>query len=559
MEKIFRLFNKEFRNVHQAALLLGLFTLCSQVLGLLRDRSIAHFIGPTPELDSYYAAFRIPDLIFISIASLASITVLIPFIASKMSGDNVTKEAKKFLNDVFTVFFIAMIFVSVLAFLLMPYLAHLIAPGFSIVMQSKVILLSRVMLLSPILMGLSNLFGSITQLFHKFFIYSLSPIFYNLGIIVGVIFLYPVFGIYGLAFGVVLGALMHFLIQAVASASCGFAPKFSFSVDFPEIKRAVLISLPRTLGLAFNSIALIVIVALASFLKGGSISIFNFSWNLQSVPLNIIGISYAVAAFPTLAKAHGDGKYDDFKNHLRSAGRQIVFWSLPVTFLFIVLRAQITRVILGSGSFSWENTRLVAASLAIFSISVLAQGMIALLSRAYYAKGETKRPLTVNFICSVLIIILSYLFIHIFENFAGFRYFIESMLKVSDIPGTEVLMLPLAYSVGTILNFILHLVFIKKDFMGREPFIAKTFFQSLGASFFIGLVSYFCLNILSPIFGTTTFWGVFLQGFISGIIGIFAGLIVLYLLKNEELKELLKTLKTKFWLAKIIAPSQEEL
>ena len=331
------------------------------------------------------------------------------------------------------------------------------------------------------------------------------------------------------------------------------------NVNFQDIKKVFLISIPRTLGLAFNSISLIAIIALASFLKSGSISIFNFSYNLQTVPLNIIGVSYAVAAFPTLSRAFSSGKMDEFKKHLKATSRQIIFWSLPITFLFIVLRAQIVRVILGSGSFSWENTRLVAASLAVFSFSILAQGMIGLLSRAYYAKGETKRPLLVNFSCSILIIILSYVFIHLFENVAVFKYFIESILKVNDIPGTTVLMLPLAYSVGTIANFILHWIFVKKDFMGKEPFIAKSFFQSLGASFFIGLVSYLSLNIFSPIFGTNTFWGVFLQGFISGILGILAGIIVLYLLKNEELKDLIKAFKTKFWRTNIIAPAQEEL
>src|SRR3989338_7770702 len=374
MEKIFRIFSKEYESINQAALLLGCFALLSQILALFRDRSIAHFIGPGASLDAYYAAFRIPDLIFICIASLVSVTVLIPFIASKMSGGGISKEARKFFNDVFTVFLIAMMFVSLVAFFLMPYLASFIAPGFTPLMQVKVVLLSRIMLLSPLLMGLSNLFGTVTQLFRKFFIYSLSPIIYNVGIIIGVIFLYPVFGVSGLALGVALGAFMHFAIQALASRSCGFTPKFSirwlarrvmpeggpmgetFSIDFKNIKQVVLTSLPRTMGLAFNNIALISIIALASFLKSGSISIFNLSFNLQSVPLNIIGISYAVAAFPTLVRSMSSGNMDEFKKHLKSATRAIVFWSLPITFLFIVLRAQIVRVILGSGSFSWENT-----------------------------------------------------------------------------------------------------------------------------------------------------------------------------------------------------------
>jgi putative peptidoglycan lipid II flippase len=559
MEKILRIFTKESGSMNQAALLLGCLTLLSQILALFRDRSIAHFIGPSASLDTYYAAFRIPDLIFICVASLASITVIIPFLVAKMNGDEVTNEARKYLNDVFTVFFILMVLVAAVAFILMPKLVFFIAPGFSPFYQEQVVMLSRIMLLSPILMGLSNLFGTVTQLFRKFFIYSLSPILYNVGIIVGVIFLYPIFGIKGLALGVALGAFMHFGIQALASRGCGFTPKFSFPVNLKNIKSTASSSLPRTLGLAFNSIALISIVALASFLKSGSISVFNFSFSLQSVPLNIIGISYAVAAFPTLAKSFFDGKKDEFLKHLKSAGRAIVFWSLPVIFLFIVLRAQIVRVILGSGSFSWDDTRLVAASLAIFSVSILAQGMIALLSRAHYAIGNTKRPLLVNFFSSLLIIILSYVFINIFENVPMFRYFIESILKVDGIEGTEVLMLPLAYSVGTIFNFVLHWIFVKKDFLPTESFITKTFFQSLGASFFLGLVGYISLNLLSPVFGTTTFWGIFSQGFLSGILGIMAAVFVLYLLKNEELNDLIKTLKTKFWRAKIIAPSQGEL
>lgn len=559
MEKILRIFSKEYGSINQAALLLGLFAFLSQILALFRDRFIAHFIGPSASLDAYYAAFRVPDLIFICIGSLASITVLIPFIVARMNDDQVTEKARKYLNDIFTSFFVLMIIVSVIAFFLMPFLSSIIAPGFSPALQAKLVGLSRIMLLSPILMGLSNLFGTITQLFRKFFIYSLSPIFYNIGIIVGIVFLYPIFGIYGMAIGVVLGAFMHFGIQALASTSSGFSPRFSFSINFKEIKQVVITSLPRTLGLAFNNMSLIFIIALASSLESGSISIFNFSFNLQSVPLNIIGISYAVAAFPTLVKSVSLGKMDEFKNHLKEAARAIVFWSLPVMFLFIVVRAQIVRVILGSGSFSWEHTRLVAAGLAIFSVSILAQGMITLLSRAYYANGETMRPLSINFFSSVFIVILSFFFIHIFETIPLFRDFIESMLKVSNIPGTEVLMLPLAYSSGTILNAILQWYFVRRDFMKGESFITKTFFQSLGASFFLGLTAYISLNILSPIFGTTTFWGVFLQGFISGIFGIIVAVFVLYMLDNKELKDLIQTLKTKFWYAKVLAPSQEEL
>ena len=559
MEKILRIFRKEYININQAALLLGSFAFLSQILGMLRDRLIAHSIGPSFVLDAYYAAFRVPDLIFISLASLFSITVLIHFLIEKMKGDSFNFETQKFLNYIFTVFLLGMIVVSLIVFILMPYIVSFITPGFSIVLQDKVIELSRIMLLSPILLGLSNLFGSVTQLFRKFFLYALSPLFYNLGIIIGVLYFYPLFGIYGLAYGVILGALLHFLIQFFASYTSGFLLKFSLSINFKEIRKVISVSLPRTLGLSLNNIALIVIVSFASYLQGGSISIFNLSLNLQSVPLGIIGLSYAVAAFPTLTKSYSLGKTEEFKDHLKSAARAIIFWSLPITFLFIVLRAQIVRVILGSGSFSWEDTRLVAASLALFSISVVAQGLIALFARAYYAVGNTYLPLKINLISSISIVLFSGLFLYIYQHFPFLKYFIESLLKVSDISRSQVLMLPLAYSLGTIINFILLSISIKRDFMPKEPFISKTFFQSLSASFFIGVITYLSLKLFSPIFGTITFWGVFLQGFISGILGILAGILVLYLFKNEELKDLVKTLKTKFWYSKTINPIQDGL
>lgn len=559
MEKIFRILNREYGDINQAALLLGFFAVLSQILGLLRDRSFAHFIGPGAELDVYYAAFRVPDFIFLSLASLASITVLIPFLLSKMPDGRINPTAEKFMNDIFTVFFCALMCAGVLAFFIMPVLVPIVAPGFSGELQAQTVLLSRVMLLSPILLGLSNLFGSVTQLFRKFFLYALSPVFYNLGIIGSVFFFYPSMGIAGLAWGVALGAMLHFLIQLVSSVSSGYVAHFSRKIAFNDIKQVIMISLPRTLGLSFNNLALIVVIALASYLKGGSISIFNFSLNLQNVPLGVIGLSYAVAAFPTLTKSYATGAMEEFKDHLRRAARQIIFWSLPVTFLFIVLRAQIVRVILGSGVFSWEHTRLVAASLALFSVSIMAQGLIALFARAYYARGNTKRPLLINLISSLSIILFASLFLYIFQKHSPFLYFIESLLKVSDLPGTEVLMLPLAYSLGTILNFSLLWFFIKRDFMDREHFIFTTFFQSLCASFFIGAVAYIGLNIFSPIFGTTTFWGIFLQGFVSGILGILAGIVVLYLLKSEELMDLAKVFKTRFWRTKTVAPPPETL
>ncbi len=350
VSRIVNLLNREFRNINQAAIILGIFTLLSQILALFRDRAFAHYLGPSSTLDVYYASFKVPDLLFVSVASLASITVLLPFLVEKIGVNDKgelnggSDSARKLLHDIFTVFLLVMIGVSAIAFILMPELVRLIAPGFDATHLKELVGISRIMLLSPILLGLSNLLGSVTQMFKKFFVFALSPVFYNIGIILGLVILYPKYGLTGLAIGVVFGALLHLLIQFPVLARQKFLPNISLHIDWPEIRKIAALSLPRTLGLALNSLALVVIMAIASKMGEGAISIFQFSLNFQNVPLGIIGVSYSVAAFPTLARFFSGANMKDFVAYIAVAARQIIFWSMPVMFLFIVLRAQIVRV-----------------------------------------------------------------------------------------------------------------------------------------------------------------------------------------------------------------------
>ncbi len=555
VDRFLKILHKEFGNINQAAFLLGFFALLSQILGLFRDRILAHNIGLSSDLDIYYAAFRIPDFILISIGTLAAITALIPFLTQKME-DSIS-ASRKFMDDIFTTFFFVIVLCSGIVFFMMPYLTHIITPGFSALDESRVVLVSRIMLLSPILLGFSNLFATITQYYKKFLVFALSPVLYNVGILIGVIFLYPKFGVYGLAWGVIIGALFHFAIQIPILIRHKFTPRFSMKIDWSIVRSVVSVSLPRTIGMALNSMSLIFITGLATLIGVGAISVFRLSYNLQSVPLAIVGMSFSVAAFPTLVSFYTNKKHAEFVNHFRTAAKQIIFWSLPITFLFIVLRAQIVRVILGSGRFSWNDTRLVAASLAIFAVSVLSQGMILLFARGFFAAGKTRKPLIINLVCSTFIVVLAYILLYAFNHFPNFRYFFESLMRVDGIHGTAVLMLPLAYTIGTTLNFVLHWIHFKRDFVKGEPFIRRTFLQSLGASFMIGFVSYEFLNILDNIFGLGTFWGVLGQGFFSGVIGIAVGIIVLKVMGSVELNEVWHTIHSKFWKAKIVVPEED--
>jgi putative peptidoglycan lipid II flippase len=559
VQRILRLFHKEISGLHEAAYLVGISSIASQLLALLRDRLLAHTFGAGTELDIYYAAFRIPDFIYVSIASFVSVTVLIPFLMERTkSGD--TAEGREFLNSVLTVFLAVMAVVSIVIFLLIPYLTKVVAPGFDPDSREKLILLTRILLLSPLFLGISNLVGSVTQSLHRFFVYAVSPIVYNLGIIAGILVFYPLAGLPGLVYGVVFGALLHLLVQVPTLCKSGFAPRLTFKVNWREIRDVVTLSFPRTLGLSFSQLATMALVAFASLVGKGAISIFNFSYNLQSVPLSIIGVSYSVAAFPTLSRLFSRGERERFVEHIISATRHIIFWSVPVLTLFIVLRAQIVRTILGSGRFNWTDTRLTAAALALFCISLFAQSIVLLLVRGYYAAGNTRIPLLRNFLSSLLIVIVAFWGINFYHSNVAVQQFVGSFLRLDNVEGGAVVFLPLAYSLGMMLDAIVLWWNFKKDFCENKVTIARrTFFQSVFSSVVMGIFAYVTLGALENLLNTRTFLGIFLQGFFAGGVGIIAGVLVLHFLKNEELGEIRRYLHLKFWKVRPIAQSPEEL
>lgn len=561
VNRIIKFLNQEFRGVNEAALLLGGFALLSQILGLIRDRMLAYFVGAGPILDVYYAAFRIPDFLYISIASLASVTVLMPFLINKINNnENNTKNAQNFLNNIFSVYMIFMVVVSIIIAIFMPKIVQHIVPGFSEYQMNLLVSTSRIMLLSPIFIGLSNLIGTVTQLFRNFLIFSLSPVFYNIGILVGVIFLYPKMGIYGLSIGVVGGAIMHFLIQVPVVLKHNFFPHFTFNIKWKEILQVIKMSAPRTLTLSCNSLAFIFLIAMASNLKSGSISLFTFAFNLQSVPVGIIGISYSVAAFPILVRSFSMKDMDNFIFQIILAARQIIFWSLPVITLLIVLRAQIVRVILGSDTFTWSDTRLTAASVALFVFSLFAQGLVLLFVRGYYAAGNTKKPLFINVFSSIMVIVFAFLLINIFKNYPYVLTKLEIILRVKDVPGTIMLALPLAYALGSLLNFFLIWFMFKKDFLGNHNIsLSRTFIESSTSALAMGLMAYISLGIFDKIFDINTGRGIFFQGFFSGILGLIVGIFILSILKNKEFTDIVHALRNKFWRNRVVAPEQGEL
>ncbi len=544
VKKLLDFINRETGGLHQAAYVLSFFAIMSQLLGLVRDRLLAASFGAGQLLDIYYAAFRIPDFIFITVGSMVSVSVLIPFLMHKMKDGN--EASRQFIGNVFLFFFLLIVGVSALAFLAVPALSGLLFPGFDSYKLSQAIMLTRVMLLSPIFLGLSNIFGTLTQAHKRFLLYALSPIIYNVSIICGILFLYPHFGLIGLAYGLIVGAFLHFAIQIPFIIEHELFPRREhLHFDWQEIRKVLLVSIPRTFTLGSDNISFIFLVSFASLMTTGSIAVFNFSYNLQSVPVSTIGISYSLAAFPILIKYYIDGHTEKFKEEAAASARHIISWSVPFATLFVVLRAQIVRTILGSGRFSWSDTRLTAACLAIFAISVVFQNLTLLFVRAYYAAGNTKKPFIAKFINAATTIILGYLFMVVYQKSPAFKGFLEAILKVQDVPGTIVLALPLGWSIGELFNTAALWLVFEKDFKNFSKPVVKTIFQVLISSLAMGAVAYYYLNIFSGVFDTRTSLGIFMQGLSAGIVGIITAIALLSILDNSEIVEVWQTAKAK--------------
>jgi len=520
----------EVRGMHQAAYLLAAFALLSQLLGLVRDRLLAGSFGASHTLDVYYAAFRVPDLLFATVASLLSLYALLP-VLSKLEQDG--RGSAGFLSRVLLLFFAAMAVCAAVLFVLAPYLAPLVAPGLN---SSTLVTLMQILLLQPILLGASNIVASFTQLRHRFVLYSVSPLLYNVGIIFGIVALYPRLGLAGLGWGVVAGAALHLLVQLPYFAREERRHE-SWATALRSIRQVLALSVPRTLALASGQISLLVLTAMASFLAPGSIAVFAFAFNLQAVPLAIIGVSYSVAAFPTLSRLHAQGEHSEFMRHIEAALRHVLFWAIPATVFVIVLRAQLVRTILGAGAFNWDDTRLVAAALALFIVSLCAQSITLLVARAYYAAGKTAKPLLFALFSVLVVVVSASLLTAAFHTSPLWRNFLESLLRVSDIAGTTVLMLALAYALGAVVQAAAALRSFACDFAMALGPLRRLSFESFAAAVIGGAATYGVLALVGSVIDVTTAHGVVLQGIAGGVVGLLITGCTLVLLQNREIIE----------------------
>ncbi len=552
-----KLFDKQINSITVAAILVAGSSLVSRLLGVFRDRILAGEFGAGDTLDIYYAAFRIPDLVFNLLVLGALSAGFIPLFTGlvkdeKDTGNN--KQAWSFANNLLNIMIIGLLILILILEIVAPVLTKLITPGFSDKKLELTVALTRIMFFSPLLLGISSVFSGILQSFKRFFVYSLSPIFYNIGIIIGALFFVPFWGIYGLAWGVVLGAFMHLVVQLPLVFRMGYRYGLQFKLKDEMIKRIGRLMVPRTLSLAITQVNLVVITIIASTLESGSLTIFNFANNLQSFPVGIFGISFAVAAFPALSNAARNPK--KIVEHFSGTLRQILFFIVPFSVIIVALRAQIVRAVLGTGAFTWEDTILTMDTLGYFMIGLFAQATIPLLVRMFYARQNSKTPFYIGLFAIAVNIALSLWLpkVTLCNLLVGTSGLVSSACLPLGVKG-----LALAFSISSILNFVLLWYALKKNIGALDgKHIVRSTLKFIFAASIAALVVQGMKEVVWPYIDMTKTWGIIFQGGVAGALGLLVYAAVCSLLQSEELLGFWESFKRRMLWKKIEAGDQGE-
>ncbi|MFH1582375.1 MAG: murein biosynthesis integral membrane protein MurJ [bacterium] len=456
-----KLFNFQTKGITTAAIILGAASIVSAFLGIFRDRLLAGKFGAGDELDVYYAAFRIPDFVSMVLIMGSISAALIPIFSEYITRNN--KEAWKFLSNLFNVVIVVLIFVCLLSVIFAPQLINIITPGFSEDKKELVVMLTRIMFLSPIILGTSNIISSVLQVFRRFLITSLSPIMYNLGIIIGIVLFVPRLGISGLAWGVVLGAVLHLLIQISVLLKVGFRYYNIFDISDPGLRRMIKLTIPRSIGLAAGQINFFVVTAIASTLTSGGLAVFSLSESLSRPFIILTGIAFSTAAFPHLTLSLSKEKKERFLEIFSKTFNKILILIVPLSILLFIFREELVSFVFQVGRFGLLESRLTAACLAMFCFGLFAKALNLFIVRSFYALQDTRIPAGVSVISMFLNLFLCIIFVWLLSFPNLFQNFWINFLSLENLNGIEIVGLPLALSVSAIFQYIvLKLIFRTK-------------------------------------------------------------------------------------------------
>lgn len=503
----------------------------SNFLGMLRDRFFAQKI-PTDLLDTYFAAFRIPDFIFnLLILGTVSAAFIPVFLQYKEKSEREAWEAAEVFVSTSVLVLVGL---SILLFFAMPVLVPLLVPEFSLDKQFLTMSIGRIMLLQLVLFGLSYLFSGVLNAMKRFLIYAIAPLIYNGTIILSTIFFADQYGVYALGWGVVAGSFLHMLTQYLTLRGIGFAFRPRINFKHPVIARIIRMMIPRSIALGSLQLMLIVFTAIASALGSGSVAVYNLADNIQTTPTAIFALSFLTALFPTLSEAVAKKQLASFADMAWRGLRYLIVIMVPSAVGLILLRAQIVRLILGSGHFGWEAMIATADTLGWFAVSLLAQGLVVLFSRSYYALHDTRTPTLFNLIGYGTAILLAFCF----APAGGLNM---------GVPG-----LALAFSVGSTANALLLYGFIRE----RVPSFKRFESQLVPLTFQVGLAILVMIGVVqgakwlaAEFVSLDRFVGVLIQSALAVAAGAGSYWLVLSLFRVPELDTLKRLVLSRLKLA----------
>ena len=416
------------------SVVLGVTTLASYLLGLVRDHYFAHIFGATRALDAYNAAFLIPDLLFNILVASGIAAAFVPIFTELLKRDTRdTRRADQYANSVITAATGSMIITALVIIIFASPISALVVPGFNLADRELVAKILRLLALSPLFFGASNALGAMLVVKRRFLFYGLSPVLYNLGIIGGTIFLAPRFGIMGVAFGTVAGAFLHFAVRFFDVRRLGFVAKLNFSFKTAEFKQTLRLMLPKMFGHPIELLTFWAFTAIGSTLIPGSVAVISFARNFESVPVSLIGITIATTTFPILALTIVDRSIDRFRKTLKNSFLLIFFTSIAAALVTFWVRGPLIRVALGGGAFNANDIARTAATLGMFALAIPTEAAIQLLARAFYATKNTIIPVVLSIVGFIISVGGAYLL----------------------VPRYEILALPLGFFIGSAVELIL--------------------------------------------------------------------------------------------------------
>ncbi len=423
------------------------------------------------ELSLFFAAFRLPDMIFEVLVFGTFASAFIPVFTKALQKGN--SKAWELASSIMNIALIIFVVFSFLVYLFADNIYGVFAPGFGPQEREEIVRLTRILIISQGFFVISYVLTGVLESSRRFLVPALAPVLYNLGIIFGIVFLSEEYGLLAPAIGVVIGALLHLLIQLPLAVKLGF--KFSPKIKItPEVIQIGKLALPRVIEISFLQLVRMAELYLSSIISTASYAYLTFGNTVQLLPVGLFGVSIAKAALPTLSRLADD--YKEFRRTLFNSFYQIIFLVLPVATMLVVLRIPIVRLIYGTEIFNWESTVQTGKVVSAFAVGVVFVSSSAILSRGFYALNDTKTPVIVSIFTITLNIILSFIFV-----------------MVLSLP---VWGLALAFSLASVVNGTALFYLINKKTHGPNPItllkpVAKSTVAALGS----GAIMYIILKI----------------------------------------------------------------